>query len=52
MSSKNTIIGLLVIAALVIGAIIFIDEANDGPFENAAEELDDAAEDFADEIEN
>ena len=39
-------------AAIAIIAMLAINEANEGPLENAAEDLDSAAEEIADEIEN
>lgn len=47
MNSKNGIIGVIVIIIVVIGAIALFNEANDGPLENAAEDLDDAVEEIS-----
>lgn len=45
--SKNTIIGIGAIAIIAIAAFYVIENANDGPLENAAEEVDDAIEEIA-----
>lgn len=52
MNTKTGLIGLAALVIVVIGAVAIFNEADDGPLENAAEELDNAAEDVADEIED
>ncbi len=47
MNSKNGIIGLVVVVVVVVGAFLLINEANDGPLENAAEDMDDAVDEIA-----
>ncbi|MEO1135290.1 MAG: hypothetical protein AAFW68_01605 [Pseudomonadota bacterium] len=47
MNSKNGIIGAIVVVVVVIGAIALFNEADDGPLENAAEDLDDAVEEVS-----
>ena len=50
--SKNTIIGVVV--AVVVGfiAIVAIQESNKSPFEKAGEQLDDAADEFSDAVDD
>ncbi len=48
--NKNGIIGIGVLVAVIIGAFLIFNEANEGPLEEAGESLDDAAEDIADEL--
>ncbi len=50
--SRNTLFGI--IGAIVIGVIIYaiVDEQNEGPFEDAAESVEDAADDLGDDIED
>ena len=50
MNSKYGIIGIVALIVVVVGAFLIIDEANEGPFEEAAEDMEDAAEDMADEF--
>lgn len=50
MTTKNGIIGAIIIAAVIIGAVMMINEANDGPLENAAEDIEDAANEVSDEL--
>ena len=48
--SRNTLFGIL--GAVVIGVIIFaiVEEQNEGPFEKAAESIEDAADDIEDAV--
>ncbi|WP_425408782.1 hypothetical protein [Hyphococcus sp.] len=48
--NKNGIIGLVVLVLVVVAAIFFIQEADDGPLENAAEDIEDAADDLEDSV--
>lgn len=50
MNSKYGIIGIVALIVVVIGAFLIIEEANEGPLEKAAEDVEDAAEDIADEF--
>ena len=52
MSSKNTLIGLIALVVVVVGAVVIINESNKGPLEDAADEIEDAVDDVADEIED
>lgn len=52
MNSKNGLIGLLVVVVIGIGAIFLINESNEGPLEEAAEDFGDAADEIGDEIED
>ncbi len=47
---NKTIGGVVVAVIVAIAAFYFISEANDGPLENAAEDIGDAADDVADEL--
>lgn len=48
--SRNTLFGIL--GAVVIGVLIYaiVDEQNESPFEEAAESVEDAADEIADEL--
>lgn len=46
--SKNTVLGIVAAVALALVAIFLIRESNDGPLENAAEDLDEAVEELED----
>lgn len=48
--SRNTLFGI--IGAVILGAIIYavVQEQNEGPLEEAAESLGEAADDVADEL--
>ena len=48
--NQKGIFGLAAVIVLAIAAVMIFKEADDGPLENAAEELDDAAKDIADEV--
>lgn len=48
MNSRNGIIGAIILVVVIIGAFALLNEANDGPLENAAEDLEDAAEEISD----
>ncbi len=49
--SKNAIIlGLVIVVA--VGALVLIEERNDGPLENAAESFSDSAESFGESVED
>lgn len=50
MTTKNGLIAISALIIVIIGAVALLNEADDGPIENAAEEMDDAVEDIADEI--
>jgi hypothetical protein len=52
MSAKNGLIGLAALVVIVVGAVILLEEANDGPLENAAEDIDNATDDIADDVED
>jgi hypothetical protein len=52
MNSRNGIIGLMIVAVVVIGAIVLIQETNEGPLEEAAEDVDEAVEELSDDIDN
>ncbi|WP_375203324.1 hypothetical protein [Hyphococcus sp.] len=50
--TRNSILAL--VGAAVVGILIFafIEDQNDGPLENAAESVEDAADDMGDDIED
>lgn len=50
MNSKNGIIGAVIVIVIAIAAFMIIEDANDGPLENAAEDMEDAAEEIADDL--
>lgn len=52
MKARNALIGIAALVVIVIGAVILINEADEGPLEDAAEEIEDAADDIADEVED
>jgi hypothetical protein len=52
MSARNGILGLIVVIAAVVGVLWFIEERNEGPLEEAAEDVADAIDDAADEIDD
>jgi len=52
MNSRKAIIGLAAFVVIVIGAVVILDEANEGPLEEGAESIEDSAEDVADDIED
>ncbi len=44
------IIALAILALAGVGIYYVIEDANDGPLENAAEEIDDAADEIEDDL--
>lgn len=46
----RTIIGVIIVIIVGIGAYFVIEDANDGALENAAEEVEDAADEVDDEL--
>ena len=52
MNSKNGVYVLLAVIVIGVGAIFLINEANESPLENAAEDLGEAAEEVGDGLED
>lgn len=50
--SRNALLGLLVAAVIGVAAFVAIQDSQKGPFEKAGEQLDEAADDLSDAVEN